>query len=877
MKKLVYTIALFGLVVLAACSGDSPSSQPVPTVVPDEWTILSLTVSDTTPDIGATVLIEAVVQQNGVDAPNGTAVEFLASGGQFLANGGTQASVNTVSGRAAIQFTAAASGNYTIQARVRTVTRQVTVSYRDPDTDEELVIDLPLVPNVGSFDGGETVYLRGTGIRSPVEVTFDVQGVLFQAAIVEVLESDPLSAPGQIKITTPLITGIDRTVDQVADIIVKRGVGTASEQMVTLPSAFTFLAGVEPPTAPVVYGLDPAFGQRLGGDQVTVFGRNLDIATSATFVFRGSPLAAQILSASPDGLQMLISTPRFSATAMEQSEFADFSLDSPVGVSNVLTQAFLVIADDPTPEIASISPIAGPLGGGTLVSIFGSGFRVPVQVRFGNLTATDVNVIDDQTPADQDVITCLSPDYSQQGQVPPVTVDVTVTNMTSGRISNARQFIYGDILFISGNSPTEGWPGDQVVIYGAGFEDPLQVFFGPDELDVQSVSGTEILVRFPTDLPVSCSDRTGTFRVRLIESNQEATGGSFILRGNQPTVLDVEPTFVQADETGNYVSPSDITISGADFSDTLLVEINAFVMASSAVTVVGETTIEVTGIPAPNDFGLVFDTTPCLTDDGLQGLRKAPTSVNVSVVNLPGNCRDTLAGGLIYEPGDDTCVASATIEADPNPMVFAPAPAGSCSSADLTISNGGAGTLEVFQMNLIGRFFFDSGATTQVAAGFQVPPLGSAAPVPIYFCPDVDGGAAYSGQVAIQNSSPANPFYVDLSATEAFPDWQVNFTSFDFGDQTAGGGQVSLPNALTITNLGAAALTWTLTISGADPANFWILEGATGTVPPISFVDYTLVFNPTAVRAFSATLTITADQADATPISVDITVTGNGI
>ncbi len=108
--------------------------------------------------------------------------------------------------------------------------------------------------------------------------------------------------------------------------------------------------------------------------------------------------------------------------------------------------------------------------------------------------------------------------------------------------------------------------------------------------------------------------------MRLIESNQETTGGTFTLRGNQPTVTGVDPTFIQADETGNYVTPSDITISGADFAEDLLVKINDFVMASSSVTVVDETTIEVTGIPAPNDFGLVFDTTPCITDDGLQGL-----------------------------------------------------------------------------------------------------------------------------------------------------------------------------------------------------------------------------------------------------------------
>jgi hypothetical protein len=689
MKKLIYTIALFGLVVMTACSGDSPTAQPVPTVVPDEWAISSLAVSDPTPDIGATVLIEAQVQKNGVDAPNGTAVEFLASGGQFV-NGTTEASVNTVSGRAAVQFTAAASGNYLIQARVRAVTRQITVSYRDPDVDEELVIDLPLVPNVGAFDGGETVFLRGTGIRGPVEVTFDVDGVLFPAAIVEVLESDPLSAPGQIEVTTPAITGIDLTQNQAANVIVKRGVGTSSEQMVTLPSAFTFLAGVEPDTPPVLYGLDPAWGGRFGGEQVTVFGRNLDIATTATFTFRGSPLAAEILSASPDGLQMLISTPRFSATALEQSEFADFSADSPVGVSNTITQAYLVIADDPTPEIASISPIAGPLGGGTLVSIFGSGFKVPVQVRFGNLTATDVNVIDDGSPADNDVITCLSPDYSQQGQVPPVTVDVTVTNMQSGRISNARQFIYGDILFISGNSPTEGWPGDQVVIYGAGFEDPLQVFFGPNELEVQSVSGTEILVRIPTDLPVTCSDRTGTFRVRLIESNQEATGGSFILRGNQPTVTSVDPVFV-----GEAV---DITIHGADFLENVLVAINNSQIDPIKVTVVDGTTIEVENLPSATQLGITFGKAACTAPGDVPGERLVATPVDVSVTNLPGSCEDTLTGGVVYEPTDTACNPTpAELETNPqSPWAFPDfTVGGTCDDTinqTLTITNLGGQT-----------------------------------------------------------------------------------------------------------------------------------------------------------------------------------------
>ncbi len=245
------------------------------------------------------------------------------------------------------------------------------------------------------------------------------------------------------------------------------------------------------------------------------------------------------------------------------------------------------------------------------------------------------------------------------------------------------------------------------------------------------------------------------------------------------------------------------------------------------------------------------------------------------MVNLPGNCADTLAGGLIYEPGDDTCVASATIVAPP--PVFPAAQAGTCSNADLIISNGGAGTLEVFQLNLVGRFYFDAGATNQTATGFQVAPFGTAAPVTIYFCPDVDSGAVYNGQVAIQNSSPANPYNVALTANEESRIWSVNQTDFVFPDTPVAGGAVAHPTPLTITNTGTGTLTWTLDKSGANPDQFFIQEGGSERfVPPMTSKDFHITFNPNAVGPFSAVLTITGDP-DAQPLSVDITVSGNGI
>ena len=123
-----------------------------------------------------------------------------------------------------------------------------------------------------------------------------------------------------------------------------------------------------------------------------------------------------------------------------------------------LEDAFIVLADNPQPNITSISPTAGPLEGGTLVTIFGNGFQAPMQVFFGDLTATDVNIFDDTTPANQDRITCVSPNYSQQNDTPPVAVNVRVVATNTGSESSYSSFTYGDNLYISGNSPQEGEP-----------------------------------------------------------------------------------------------------------------------------------------------------------------------------------------------------------------------------------------------------------------------------------------------------------------------------------------------------------------------------------------------------------------------------------
>ena len=198
------------------------------------------------------------------------------------------------------------------------------------------------------------------------------------------------------------------------------------------------------------------------------------------------------------------------------------------------------------------------MDGGTIVTITGHGFEIPVQVLFGSWEATGCQVIDDQSLADNDIITCETPDLSQQGQTPPFAVNITVTNLQTGNTTTSGQtFTFGETLYVGQANPTEGQIGDLLTLYGAGFEDPLTVWFTNNiEFDVIAVTGTELTLRSPTSLAPTCSDRSGNFRVVLNESNREASGGNYTLLGSNPTVTSVDPIFVEETDFGNGVVPA---------------------------------------------------------------------------------------------------------------------------------------------------------------------------------------------------------------------------------------------------------------------------------------------------------------------------------
>ncbi|MCD4750303.1 MAG: IPT/TIG domain-containing protein [Thermoanaerobaculales bacterium] len=782
----------------------------------------------------------------------------------------------------------------------------------------EFLIYQPVDPNSGSFEGGELITLTGRAIKAQAVVVFNLGGQAFEGITQSVTESLPTSGDGSIVVETPHIPpglrpvdGNNQPIGVTIDLTVTVAADTANAQVTTVPSAFTFLPPDVPPEpiwkllAPSFYLALPDYGASSGGETITILGRDfraqligtdgvtvLDTAPAVEFVKFGD-VEGVVQSVSVDGTQIQVMTPRFSITPLPDDQSVTISIRTYHSDSNggdalgnnqfdiSRANAFIVLADEPTPSITALAPIAGPIDGGSQVTIFGSGFQAPAQVTFGVLEAINVEVNDDQSLEDQDTIICVTPDYSQQGATPPLAVDVVVRNVLSGKVSNSVTFTYGDNLFITGNTPVEGGAGTQIIIYGSGFEDPLMVDFVPGtagggglgsiRLEVVTVSGTELLVRFPVDAPISCTNIDGFFRMTDVESQAVAEGGTFTYLGSNPFIYGVEPIFVQEGDDGDSVSPDDIVIRGEFFNPELLVEINNFRIASDFVTVIDSGTIEVSQIPAPNDFGLVWDTSSCVTDDGLTGIRETPTLVDVTVINLPGECRETLPGGLVYEPEDPTCVVAPSINVVP--PVFPDTPAGTCSAGQvMLVQNLGQGTLEVQSVTLLGRFFFDAGASSQVSGAMTVPSFGTDTSLVVHFCPDIEN-QIYNGEAVFVSNDPNSPTTVSLFGIE-LQEPLIQTAPFGHGDTwtfpLTAAGNCSPNQSLTISNNGDADLELGSIVADAP---FSIVTAPLPTViSPAQNAIIELQFCPTVDDGGLQTglLTINSNDIANTPVLINL-------
>ncbi len=495
-----------------------------------------------------------------------------------------------------------------------------------------------VVPNSGSSNGGDIVTLTGKYFTEPLQVSF----VLAAATVAGQVTSVQHGADGVdvAQVVTPKVTIAGRTT---VNITITNMAGTASSKTATFNQVFTFNPPVTGP--PVIYYISPTFGSVAGNDTVTIFGANFAAPASVTI----GPTSEIVQSISADGTSMTILTRAVGGPVPTAAQ--DVTVTTAQAPPAVLSAAFTYL-EGQAPTLYVLTPNIGPLEGGTRVTITGSGFQYPVQVLFNSLQAQVVSNNFNQ-------IVCISPSITAtQPGTPPITYNVTVTNIGSGKVSNGLPFQYGQSMFVSSIAPGTGpdTGGTTVTIFGQGFVAPLAVSLANTPAQVLSVAGTQIVAASGAVLQRSCSYGVGDVVVTNIDSKATATGsGLWTYTGAQPLITSVT---LGAGCSGGMApghSPGacTITINGSKFESGMRVSFSN--PASLAVTATFVSPTQIT-IPVP-DFeahGIAYLQVACILG-GQTGTSNGPTAIDVTVTNTANGCSNTLPGGLVVNPSDTTC------------------------------------------------------------------------------------------------------------------------------------------------------------------------------------------------------------------------------
>ncbi|MCU0292817.1 MAG: IPT/TIG domain-containing protein [Thermoanaerobaculaceae bacterium] len=629
------------------------------------------------------------------------------------------------------------------------VTRTNGWAWLPPVTEPLAPVLYSVNPNRGSPRGGQEVTLLGANLCNAYDtitkkcvaapaVRFDVDGFGERTATVLSYAQDGSS----LVVITPSISPNPVLTDANASITVTNPQGSA-----TLTNLYTFVGEAGDPQ---ILGISPNKGSARGGDTVTIYGKYFLAPVQVQFSLGGLAVVEEV---SADKTAITVKVPAASIQPLDADTFSNVTVTTQAGTgrdrSATLTNGYLFLADEPTPELFALSPNSGPVDGGTRVTITGQGFQYPVQVYFGDRQAQVISNNFNQ-------VICVTPSITPSQPGTPTNVEVTVLNTTTGKRSNAVTFRYGEAMFLSAISPNRG-PADEettVTIYGQGFVGPVEVVTEAGQERIQanvlSVSGTEIIakIRPLPDNRRACGIVAAEVTVTNLNSNISASGVTFYYESPAPLITAVEitaPTKTGNDNTVPQYNPGSsygscstnsnwgnykVTVRGSNFQKTATGS-SAMVISIPGVTAELPTTYVSANelwFMLPDLTGVGMQEISCIAGTGTCGLVFVQTPVALTVKNLRSNCSDTLGGAIVIVPCDQRCrevpaISAITIAVPPvgDPNVVQGFTVGVPFDVTVTLTSAPqAGTNVVVRLSYVG---FDAAPTEVTVPGG----LGSAA------------------------------------------------------------------------------------------------------------------------------------------------------
>ncbi|WP_123679475.1 IPT/TIG domain-containing protein [Curtobacterium sp. PhB115] len=385
-----------------------------------------------------------------------------------------------------------------------------------------------LDPNNGPTTGGTSVTVTGTGFTEDATVSVDGS---------DPIEPDSVSDDGtSLTFTTPAHAAGE------VDVTVTTPAGTSD------PLGFTYTPVA---AAPTIDSLDPDSGPVAGGTVVTVTGTGF--AEDATVSVDGSdPIEPD--SISDDGTSLTFTTPAHDAGDVDVTVTTDAGTSDPLLFEYVEAAAV-------APTLTALDPDNGPVGGGTVVTVTGTGFTEDATVSVdGSDPITPDSISDDGTS-----LTFTTPAHVAGA------VDVTVT--TDSGVSDPLTYTYNPApagaptltALDPDNGPVAG--GTVVTVTGTGFTDDSTVSVdGSDPITPDSVSddGTSLTFTTPAhaagDVPVTVTNGAGT--------SEPLTYTYVAAPAAVPTLTALDP------DHGPAAGGTVVTVTGTGFTDDSTVSVD---------------------------------------------------------------------------------------------------------------------------------------------------------------------------------------------------------------------------------------------------------------------------------------------------------------
>ncbi|WP_262700432.1 MULTISPECIES: IPT/TIG domain-containing protein [Streptomyces] len=337
-------------------------------------------------------------------------------------------------------------------------------------------------PAAGSPGGGTPVTLTGSNFTQATVVRFGPNFAL-SYTVVSATQITAVAPPGsgtvQITVTTP---------------------GGTSNGV-----AFGYVVA----PVPVLTSVSPGQGPVGGANTVTLTGSGFTGATAVRF---GSTPATSFT---------VVSATQITAVAPPGSGTVQITVTGPGGTSNGVSYGYVAVPV-PVPVLTSVSPGQGPVGGGTTVTLTGSGLTGVTGVAFGAVPALSFTVVS----ATQ--ITAVAP----PGAAGPVQVTVT----GPGGTSNGLTYFYVGVPTLTGVAPAQGRTsgGTTVTLTGTNLLGATAVRFG-------AVDATSFMVVSATQITAVAPPGSGTVQITAVTPGGTSNGVPYtyvptpVLTGLSPT------------------------------------------------------------------------------------------------------------------------------------------------------------------------------------------------------------------------------------------------------------------------------------------------------------------------------------------------------